>query len=541
MQRVKNKKISVMLALIFCALLAQAQDVPPDAPWESDPLDVLEPQQREVVEPTVPEFKEIPEPGQEEIAPPAPEVAEPSMPTELPPEATPTEVASPALGGSTEPDYSREAEFHRIYKTYNEQPTSEEVWEKAVGGRESEVYAVQKGDTLSGISQTFFGDPLFWPKVWSFNNGQILNPHEIDPGMNIQFFPGSMDDAPTVQVAEAPAAGAEEAVTPGAPKVIEGAPAQIPRPKKRAPLLKNLPGSLPLYRMGAVNTPPVQVEIALPKTQFPTAMENLEYYIQDAPIAGVGKVTGVEMNMQTAGDYQYIYVTLDGAAGGKNYVAQRNVSAVKDPQVKDRVGHMVEIQGEIEVLERVNDHKNVYRAIVKKTIQPVTVGSVLTEGKMPMIDPSVGPVTSGVGAKIMGGQFDTKRTLFGSNSLVFLDGGASQGLQEGQTLNIFADERVRNKNTEAVINDRVIGLIKVVRVAPNFATGYVIKSTDDILLGDYVGKSVVHALNEAAPAIERQSEAPANDDFEKEFEEDTSTEAPAPAPESGGDDSDLDF
>nr|WP_295905214.1 LysM peptidoglycan-binding domain-containing protein [uncultured Bdellovibrio sp.] len=537
-----NKKFSVMLTLIFCALVAQAQDTPPDANWESDPLDVLEPQKTEIVEPTVPEFKEVGPGGHETTPAPPSEYAEPTVPMDIPaePSVTPHGAApsTETAFGSSEPDYSREAEFHRIYKTYNEQPTSEESWEKAAGNRQAEIYQVQKGDTLSGISTTLFGDQFFWPKVWSLNKGQIENPHEIEPGMNVQFFAGSVDEAPTLEVTTTK----EEKVVKedGTEEVRkQTTKTTLPPPKKRAPLLKHLPDSLPLYRMGAVNAPPVEVQVDLPKNQFPTGPEYLEYYINDSPMQGVGVITSTEMSMKTAGDYQYVFVRLD-EAGGKEFVAQKNVTQVKDPQVKERQGYMVEIQGEIEILERVNDQKNVYRAIVKKAIQPLEVGSFLVPGKLPMIDPSVTALTSGVGAKIMGGQFDKKRTLFGSNSVVFLDGGSNQGLQVGQSLPIYADERIRNKNSEAVINDRVIGVVKIVRVSPNFATAYVSRATDDIVLGDYVGKAVTHAFNEQ-PVMEAPSKKESNDDFEKEFEESTPSNETAPAPDSGTDDSDLEL
>ncbi|WP_415061921.1 LysM peptidoglycan-binding domain-containing protein [Bdellovibrio sp.] len=527
-----NKKFSVMLALIFCALLAQAQDVPPDSNWESDPLDVLEPQKQEVVEPTVPEFTEIPEPGKE-VVKPAPKLTEPALlePTPVAPPTVPTESAATATTyGGDDPDYSKESEFHRIYKTYNEEPTPVEAWEKAAGTRQSEVYQVQKGDTLSGISGTFFGDPFFWPKVWSLNQGQIQNPHEIEPGLSVQFFPGSMEEAPTLAVAPQE----EKTEKAEGKKTVDVPVGTLPQAKKRTPLLKSLPQSLPQYRMGAVPKSGMEIQIGVAKTRFPVALEYLEYYISDAKMQGVGVVTATEMNMKTAGDYQYIYVRLDGPAG-KEFVAQKNVSEIQDPLHEKRKGHMVEIQGEIEIIEPVNDQKNVYRAIVKKAIQPVEVGSILTPGKLPMIDPSIGTLSSGVGAKIMGGQFDKKRSLFGSNSLVFLDAGVNQGLQEGQSLPIFADERNRNKKSEAVINDRVIGSVKIVRASLNFATGYVTKATDDILLGDYVGKSVVHAFREQPAAS--KVEAPA-EDFEKDFE---SAPAEAPAPDSGSDDSDLDL
>ncbi|MFV8258065.1 LysM peptidoglycan-binding domain-containing protein [Bdellovibrio bacteriovorus] len=544
-----NKKFSVMMALILTAMLAQAQDNPPDATWESDPLDVLESQQQEVVEPSVPEFKDVDEPGADVPAPPAPEVAspEPTMEDIAPPaptqETQTVETFSPAPAAGavgSEPDYAREAEFHRIYKNYNEQPTSVELWEKAVGNREAEIYQVQKGDTLWGISTTFFGDPNFWPKIWSLNNGAVLNPHEIDPKMNIQFFPGTADEAPTLDLAAADTTGKADGTVVTDVKPEAGAKTDtvaLPRGKKRAPLLKNLPNSLPSYRMGAMNDPKLELQIELPKTQFPTAPEFLEYYLADAPVQGVGRVTATEMDMKTAGEFQYIYVRLDGN-GGKDFVAQKNLTMVKDPLVKDRQGQMVELQGEIEVLEKVNDQQNIYRAIVKKAIQPVDVGAILTPGKLPMIDPSPSGMVSGVGAKIMGGQFDKKRNIFGNSTLVFLDGGSASGLQEGQTLAVFADERVRNKKNEAVMNDRVVGSVKIVRVSPNFATAYVIKASDNILVGDYVGKPVVQAMREA-PVVE--APAKADEDFEKEFEDAPSTPAEAPAPDGGLDDSDLDF
>lgn len=535
-----SKKLSLILAVIFCLQLAQAQDTPPDATWETDPLDVIEPAQKKTpAEPSVPEFKEITEPNgatppSPEIPPPAEEVAEPTVPATTP-EAAPAPETSTAQGDS--PDFNRESEFHRIYKSYNEQPTSEEAWDQAVGNRASETYQVQKGDTLSGISTTFFGDFTYWPKVWSLNNPQILNPHEIEPGMVVQFFPGSMDEAPTLAVASNEVANADEKApaeaTDGKPAKVatskDVAPGMIPKGRKRTPLLKKLPPSLPQYK--TVDEKKLQIEVELPKNQFPTPLEVLEYFIADTPAEGVGEVTGTELDTKTAGDYQYVFVRLPNNSG-KEFVAQKNLAEVKDPQTKMRKGFMVELQGEIEVLERVNEQKNIYRAIVKKSVQPVAVGSILVPGKLPMIDTTVGALNTGVGAKIMGGQFEAKRALFGNHSFVFLDSGTNQGLQEGMSLPVFADERVRNKKSDAIINDRVIGTAKVVRVAPNFATAYIVKATDDILLGDYVGKSVTHAYAEPA-VIEAPKEK--DDDFEKDFEE-----APADQPSDSGDE-DLDL
>ncbi|MEN0058844.1 MAG: hypothetical protein AAGB31_08420 [Bdellovibrio sp.] len=563
-----NKKFYAILpTLLFCALLSRAQDTPSEAAWESDPLDVLDVNEAaEAQAPSVPEFQEVPEPEVvQDLTEPAPTVTEEVAPTpDIPASEVPTPPAMSTVE-SSEPDYSKEAEFHRIYKTYNEQPTSVEAWEKALAGRQSEGYLVQKGDTLSGISETFFGDPFFWPKVWSLNQSKILNPHEIKPGMNVHFFAGSLTDAPTLELAgpeattpsdsvvtrgEADAtAEAATAATEGADEApaVAGEPT-LPSPKKRTPLLKSLPDSLPLYRMGAVNKPPTELQIDLPKNRFPRPVENLDYYISDAAVLGVGEVSAIEMDLKAAGEYQYIFVRLNEGVSGKVFVAQKNGKVIKDPDEKARSGQMVEVQGEIELLERVSGDKNIYRAIVKKSLQPIEIGSILTAGALPMIDPVAGTSTSAVGAKIIGGRFDDRRALFSSNSVIFLNAGSNQGLQEGQNLMVYASEKVRSPKAQATVNDRQIGTVKVVKVAANYATAYVINAQADIVVGDYVGHNGRQALLQpSSSAIEalQRTDAPAEDDFELDFQEGADSSAPPASDgtgtDSGSEDLDLEF
>lgn len=107
-----------------------------------------------------------------------------------------------------DPDEAIEKSFHNNYMKYNSEPTSVEAWSTATFGRSEEVYIVQKGDTLWSISETLFGDSLFWPKIWALNRQGIVNPHFITPGMKVRFFPGSPDYVPTLSVGGEP--GAEQ-------------------------------------------------------------------------------------------------------------------------------------------------------------------------------------------------------------------------------------------------------------------------------------------------------------------------------------------
>jgi len=53
---------------------------------------------------------------------------------------------------------------------------------------ETNVYIAQQGDTLWDLCDQFFGDPWYWPVLWSINP-QITNPHWIFPGDTIYLTP----------------------------------------------------------------------------------------------------------------------------------------------------------------------------------------------------------------------------------------------------------------------------------------------------------------------------------------------------------------
>jgi len=79
---------------------------------------------------------------------------------------------------------------------------SDTAWSQIVGEQKKQIYEVNSGDTLYGISSRFFGDPNYWPKLWAVNNGAIKNAHLILPGQKISFFSGSDTQLPGIQLAD---------------------------------------------------------------------------------------------------------------------------------------------------------------------------------------------------------------------------------------------------------------------------------------------------------------------------------------------------
>src|SRR5512138_820275 len=65
---------------------------------------------------------------------------------------------------------------------------------------EAQVYLIQQGDTLWGLSNKFMRDPHYWPDLWA-KNPKVTNPHFIFPGQRIVFRDGKIEIEPP-QVAE---------------------------------------------------------------------------------------------------------------------------------------------------------------------------------------------------------------------------------------------------------------------------------------------------------------------------------------------------
>lgn len=443
-------------------------------------------------------------------------------------------------------DFKAEERFHRIYKKYNEAPTSAESWEKALANRKANSYSVQNKDTLWDISNTLFGDSFYWPKVWSYNTDDILNPHQINPNQAIKFYAGTMMEAPTVGLAEKTDAPEELPNTVLEKKEdgkLEGIKLPPPRRKSR-PLVKNLPNSLPLYRMGVVNRQRVDFEISGAKVKYVPAQKFLSTYVVDNEPAEIGEVVELEMpDEQTTGEFRQIVVRLSNP-GIKHLVAYSDDTKISDPtEFFANKGIIVEVQAELELMERVNEGDNLFRALVKKAINPLQVGAKLMPGTIATFDAGPTAISTSVQAKLIGGEYQKfQQKMFGTDSIVFLGAGAKEGLQEGSTLQIFMNERVRKPKTKAYSNDRVIGTVKVIKIADHLATAYVIDASSDLMIGDYVGGRVKGTSSEGAAASAADSEAfapPADtgggngssggDNLDLDFDSPTGNEAPPPA------------
>ncbi len=413
------------------------------------------------------------------------------------PQVLPPTNMDPVYMSDSSPDLRKEEQFYKIYKKYNESPTNVEAWEKVIGTRAGESYEIQKNDTLWDLSKTLFGDPNYWPKVWSLNKESVYNPHQINPKLNLTFYPGTKSQPPTLGVTDKPVEQKETAQVETADPAAVVAKSEVggsvqapdenlgaPRSRVKVPVIKKLPPSLPEYSVVGIEKPKLEVDFKPPLV--PDPFLDLPYYVTDQALNDVGEIKETEIGISAAFEYQYVFVRVQDPSQ-KVYTVVREFSSIP-LSIESSVKH-IEIQGELELVNKVDDETNLYRALVKKALQRVEVGSKLLVGAMPRVNGSFAPEKPGAFSKIIGGQYGSVNEIYSASTFVFLDQGSNQGYKVNDVLPIYASYGVRNEKTYAKVNERKIGLIKIVNVFDSVSTGYILKTFEDIKRGDIVGST----------------------------------------------------
>lgn len=403
-----------------------------------------------------------------------------------------TSLASVAVAQEDAPDLNQEAKFHRIYKQYNVQPTSADKWQSALGQTQSQSYDVQKGDTLWDISDTLFADSEFWPKVWSLNVEKIGNPHEIEVGQRIQFTPGTAGEPPQLAITDQKTEVGKDDAQNGVQKWMQDEKpigikfdlnkVTIPPPSHPPRPVTDIPASLPRWNYKSVSSDVVDMQLESPRRDFGHPPEILTAYIDDSEPMTVGKVTEIETDVDAAVEFQYIVVQLPEKIAENKLLVVKEVGKVKDPETGES-GHVVHVQGEIQILGEVNPDRNLYRAMVTKSMDLVEVGSLLISGNIPVYDTSAKVAQSSADAVVIGGGGSTDRKIFGSHAIVYLNGGSGKGMVPGSVYPIYKKQSTRTKTNE-IQNPLEIGHVKVLRVGNNFATAVITDAKEEVQVGD---------------------------------------------------------
>lgn len=405
---------------------------------------------------------------------------------------------SSVLVFASDEESKKEELLHRIYQKYHSQPTSQDVWEKALGERASKEYTVVKGDTLWDVSRTLFADGFFWSKVWSLNP-YITNPHQISVGQVVHFFPGEGLDAPGLKVNTE---SKNPILTPSSPLLnskwwlsgdVEPIPIDlsgvtIPPPvKTHNKVLDVFPSSLPnWYFQTDAEMDQAPLEITPMKIVPVNNILNLPFFISEFPQNVKGSVYEIEKNAKTAASNDYLFIDADeDLKVGETYTVIQPIGKIKDPEAIDDFPFSYEIEGEIKVIARVQDY---YKAIVTLALFPIQVGAKIIPGRAPKMNMTEPGEYASLQGMIIGGENDTGAKLFGPQSIVFINRGSGDGVKVNQWAPIMAVHRLRHPESTIFANTWKLGEVKVVKVEKNYCTAIIMTATEGVLPGDIVGQ-----------------------------------------------------
>ncbi len=479
------------------ATTVEAPDtLPPELSNPSDNLetDVTVPQDNfaEPVEPQAPVIEEIQESTVEESIPDDvfTPVAEPE-PEPVQEEPAQEETLKPSTNYvDTQSDSNEASEFesrlNRIYNQFYKDAISEDAWKQIAGEKINESYTVQPGDTLWDISVTFFGNGHYWPKVWQLND-EITNPHVISPGVELRFVPGQLNKAPQLNITqgengEAPVETAQsQTILPAE----ELAPVIPPPSKKSRSVLENLPPSLPMLVSKQYDE---FDDDGFSRQKSPVAKKATNIYLtsyltENEPESLGSVVEGDLWNIETAGIYDQIFVKMENAKPNDRYLVYNVGGKIKAAE-SGRYGYPIYCHAEIRIIENVNADKNIFKAIVVKSVFPLKVGALIARGTIPVANAEDKGSEGSTSGEIMGGDFEEERSFMGPQQTVYIDRGAEDGVQAGQIFSVRKNDRLRKPGTVVKEMKEQIARIKILKTDSKVSTAVVLAGREDVRPGD---------------------------------------------------------
>ncbi len=373
-----------------------------------------------------------------------------------------------------EPDYSLENQFNSLYKRFNNQPTSDETWSKA-SQQVPNVYVVQRRDTLFSISKILFGDSQFWPKIWAINNQGITNPHIIAPGLNVNFYPGTSTQAPSISVGtptgsveSAPLANLKGQVDEYGEKIRDYTKQNtefdrlVKESSSRGQV--GIVPSLPEFRGGRFFYK-TQTSIEITPKKFIAEYEPTNPYILTSSEVTSDYIVKAELAdnlVCKAGQYvpASTELNLSTVPGEYNLLIKENdkLSQLKTTYVYQNVGRVtVDADGSLRI---------------KKCLQNVNTDAlIVSDGKLASVLPTVETILN-ADMQIIDGLFLRSQQYYYTKHYVIINANTAN-VQDGQMFNIYSKSVGKN-----------VGQVKILKNTGTLALGYVTETNEIVKSGD---------------------------------------------------------
>ncbi len=321
-------------------------------------------------------------------------------------------------------------------------------------------HIVVSGDTLWDIAGRYLDNPYLWPQIWEANS-YVKKARLIYPGDPIFL--------PSVQMADAPAAGTTTTAEAAEASASAGTADALGTPE--------------WLDMDAL--------INVSSTDTVRFAGYISASIEDESL----KIKGMEAENNTllekvmAGSREYIYLDRGASSGvkaGDLYSIQRRARVIKHPVTHKKVGYRIETTGIARVL-MVSENSS--RAVVEASGRAVLVGDYLrplADVESPLIKRRVtveGGDLSLEGSRSTGYVVDIEdnSVTAGTGSVVGIDVGSGAGLAVGKVITVF-----RQGDRSDPVTRRPLGAAVVVSVRENFSVAHLVYSREEIVVGDRV-------------------------------------------------------
>jgi hypothetical protein len=362
---------------------------------------------------------------------------------------------------------------------------SDEDWSKIAGEHASEKYEVNRGDTLWDISARLFGDPKVWPKIWEINNPTILNPHMIEPKMDLVFNSGTGTSLPSLAVGTVTAASVSNAgpSTVKSHYVLSKDDHPGPVWDERTPYPSKEWQKLPRqsWESVSVNLPPnidkngfdTRNRIYLRK---PATGLELPHFVACAPIKPLGHIDGARSG--TAYVYRGSEVTIKVDGGP---LTANTIYTALDPNpskltVEGREALSYDILGKIKIL---GVQSGTYVGEVERARETIPRGALLVP-EIKRIEKR--PPIAGA-SKVEGTILADRRTgafMSGQYKWVYIDRGTKDGVEPGMIFRIFQNVDPKTKRSLTPGDVFVSGDAQVLQGCENFSIGVFVWSRGEV-------------------------------------------------------------
>lgn len=317
----------------------------------------------------------------------------------------------------------------------------------------TDIYIVNKGDTLWDISERFFGDPFLWPSLWQ-KNPHIKDPHWIYPGEIINLLELPLLTSHGLKLMK-------PSFKPPKKEDVEAKPEIVIPPVEEAYLVS---------------------QDRIDSCSYIIPKQVVSYRERTEDWGRIIKCREDKLNLSYLDDV-YLDLGDDKVKTGQVLTIFRVEEELEGPGKSKIPYSMIRILGKAEVKEV---YPNLSLARIMKSYREISVGDRVKPYEViprPILTPTE---IKGLEGELMAGE--GQQNYLTEYDLVFLNIGARDGLEQGNPLEIYRFEQIQvgPKDTNITRVAKKLGNLLVLRVEEETATGMIDKSLQPIILGDLV-------------------------------------------------------